>query len=112
MKFLYDALAIASQCEAGYRMALNQRLHIEFALMKMAFLVRQPQSAPVAVKPEPVRASNPVQQLKPEPEAEQPRPEPVAEKPEPEAEQPKPAPKMEPEPARPAASTRRTIHLR
>lgn len=102
VKFLYDALAIASQCESGYRMALNQRLHIEFALMKMAFLVRQPQSAPVAEKPEPVL------QLKPEPEAEQPRPEPVAVKPEPEAEQPKPAPKMEPEPARPAASTRRT----
>lgn len=92
VKFLYDALAIASQCEAGYRMALNQRLHIEFALMKMAFLVRQPQSAPVAEKPEPVQPSKPVQQLKPEPEAEQ----------------PKPAPKMEPEPARPAASTRRT----
>lgn len=101
VKFLYDALAIASQCEAGYRMALNQRLHIEFALMKMAFLVRQPQSAPVAVKPqpvqqsapEPVRPSKPMQQLKPEPEAEQ----------------PKPTPKMEPEPARPAvASTRRT----
>lgn len=116
VKFLYDALAIASQCEAGYRMALNQRLHIEFALMKMAFLVRQPQSAPVAEKPEPVQQSNPepvrpskpVQQLKPEPEAEQPKPEPVAVKPEPEAEQPKPAPKMEPEPARSAASTRRT----
>ena len=93
VKFLYDALAIASQCEAGYRMALNQRLHIEFTLMKMAFLVRQPQSAPVAVKPEPVRASKPVQQLKPEPETEQ----------------PKPAPKMESEQARPtAASTRRT----
>lgn len=114
VKFLYDALAIASQCEAGYRMALNQRLHIEFALMKMAFLVRQPQSAPVAVKPEPVqqsapepvRPSNPVQQLKPEPEAEQPKPAPA--RPEPEAEQPKPAPKMEPEQARLAASTRRT----
>lgn len=115
VKFLYDALAIASQCEAGYRMALNQRLHIEFALMKMAFLVRQPQSAPVAVKPqpvqqsapEPVRPSNPVQQLKLEPETEQPKPAPA--RPEPEAEQPKPAPKMEPEPARPAAaSTRRT----
>lgn len=115
VKFLYDALAIASQCEAGYRMALNQRLHIEFALMKMAFLVRQPQSAPVAVKPqpvqqsapEPVRPSNPVQQLKPEPEAEQPKPAPA--RPEPETEQPKPAPKMEPEQARPAAaSTHRT----
>lgn len=111
VKFLYDALAIASQCEAGYRMALNQRLHIEFALMKMAFLVRQPQSAPVAVKPqpvqqsapEPVRPSNPVQQLKPEPEAEQPKPAPA--RPEPEAEQPKPAPKMESEPARPAAAS-------
>ena len=90
VKFLYDTLAIASQCEAGYRMALNQRLHIEFALMKMAFLVRQPQSAPVAEKPEPVQQSNqePVRPSKPE--------------------QPKPAPKMEPEPARPAASTRRT----
>ncbi len=116
VKFLYDALAIASQCEAGYRMALNQRLHIEFALMKMAFLVRQPQSAPVAEKPEPVqqsnkepvRPSNHVQQSKPEFEAEQPKPESVAEKPEPEAEQPKPAPKMKPEPARSAASTRRT----
>lgn len=114
VKFLYDALAIASQCEAGYRMALNQRLHIEFALMKMAFLVRQPQSAPVAEKPEPVqqsapepvRPSNPVQQLKPEPEAEQPKPAPA--RPEPETEQPKPAPKMESEQARPAASTRRT----
>lgn len=115
VKFLYDALAIASQCEAGYRMALNQRLHIEFALMKMAFLVRQPQSAPVAVKPqpvqqsapEPVQPSNPEQQLKPEPEAEQPKPAPA--RPEPETEQPKPAPKMEPEQARPAAaSTRRT----
>lgn len=105
VRFLYDALAIASQCEAGYRMALNQRLHIEFALMKMAFLVRQPQqpqSAPVAVKPEPVRSLK----LKPEAEVEQPKPAPV--RPEPEAEQPKPAPKMEPEPARPAASTRRT----
>lgn len=93
VKFLYDALAIASQCEAGYRMALNQRLHIEFALMKMAFLVRQPQSAPVAEKPEPVQPPKPVQQLKPEPETEQPKPESVA---------------VKPEPARPAASTRRT----
>ena len=38
VKFLYDALGIISQCEAGYRAATNQRLHIEFALMRIAFL--------------------------------------------------------------------------
>ncbi len=37
VKFLYDALGVCSQCEAGYRSSSNQRLHIEFALMKMAF---------------------------------------------------------------------------
>ena len=36
--FLYGALEITSQCEAGYKAALNQRLHIEFALMKLSFL--------------------------------------------------------------------------
>lgn len=45
VKFLYDALAIVSQCEAGYRSATNQRLHIEFSLMKMAFLVKAPESS-------------------------------------------------------------------
>lgn len=38
LQFLYDALEITTQCEAGYKAALNQRLHIEFALMKLAFL--------------------------------------------------------------------------
>ena len=38
VKFLYEALGVVSQCEAGYRGATNQRLHIEFALMRMAFL--------------------------------------------------------------------------
>ncbi|MDO5442528.1 MAG: DNA polymerase III subunit gamma/tau [Bacteroidia bacterium] len=38
MGFLYGALEITSQCEAGYKAALNQRLHIEFALMKLSFL--------------------------------------------------------------------------
>ena len=39
VKFIYDALGIISQCEAGYRAAVNQRLHIEFALMKLCFLL-------------------------------------------------------------------------
>lgn len=38
VKFIFDALNICSQCEAGYRASVNQRLHIEFALMKLAFL--------------------------------------------------------------------------
>lgn len=38
LPFLYDALDITTQCEAGYKAALNQRLHIEFALMKLSFL--------------------------------------------------------------------------
>ena len=48
VKFIYDALAVISQCEAGYRAATNQRLHIEFALMRIAFLGGVPAEAPVA----------------------------------------------------------------
>ncbi|MBR4827060.1 MAG: DNA polymerase III subunit gamma/tau, partial [Bacteroidales bacterium] len=44
VKFLYDALGIVSQCEAGYRAATNQRLHIEFSLMRLAFLGGVPDS--------------------------------------------------------------------
>lgn len=44
VKFLYDALGICAQCEAGYRASSNQRLHIEFALMKLCFLVSAPQA--------------------------------------------------------------------
>ena len=42
VKWLYDALGVTTQCEAGYRLATNPRLHIEFALMKLAFLQNQP----------------------------------------------------------------------
>ena len=46
VKFLYEALSASSQCEAGYRSAVNQRLHIEFALMKMSFIMKAPGAAP------------------------------------------------------------------
>ncbi|MBO4742628.1 MAG: DNA polymerase III subunit gamma/tau, partial [Bacteroidales bacterium] len=49
VKFLYDALGIISQCEAGYRAATNQRLHIEFALMRIAFLGGMPAEKPVQI---------------------------------------------------------------
>ena len=42
VKWLYDALGVTTSCEAGYRLATNPRLHIEFALMKLAFLNNQP----------------------------------------------------------------------
>ena len=42
VKWLYDALGITTACEAGYRLSTNPRLHIEFALMKLAFLQQVP----------------------------------------------------------------------
>lgn len=48
VKFLYEALGVVSQCEAGYRAATNQRLHIEFALMRLAFLGGVPAETPCA----------------------------------------------------------------
>ena len=69
LKFLYDALAITTACESGYRSSINPRLHIEFALMKLSslsgvMLAGQPQSQPpAATAPEqedPERAEQPV----------------------------------------------------
>ena len=60
LQFLYDALAITTQCESGYRASVNPRLHIEFALMKLSFLVARPVSQPAAVQPAaPVAVSTP-----------------------------------------------------
>jgi DNA polymerase-3 subunit gamma/tau len=59
LQFLYDGLNLISQCEAGYRMAVNQRLHIEIALMKLAFLKGVPAEAPAEVKPAEMAASMP-----------------------------------------------------
>lgn len=63
VKFIYDALGIISQCEAGYRAAVNQRLHIEFALMRLCFLKAAPATAPAAIPAasQPAPAAAPVQ---------------------------------------------------
>ena len=37
LPFLFEALNITTACEAGYRTAVNPRLHIEFALMRLAY---------------------------------------------------------------------------
>ena len=37
LPFLFDSLSITTACEAGYRAAVNPRLHIEFALMRLSY---------------------------------------------------------------------------
>ena len=80
VKFIYDALAVTTACEAGYKAAANQRLHIEFALMKLCFLNASPQPAPaqpaaapaqplaVPAKPAAAPEAAPAPQLAPAPE--------------------------------------------
>lgn len=40
IQFLYEAMGITMQCESGYRLSINPRLHIEFALMRLSFLLK------------------------------------------------------------------------
>ena len=61
LQFLYDALTITTQCEAGYKAAINQRLHIEFALMKLAFLSKGVPSSAGATSAGSRTASDPSQ---------------------------------------------------
>ena len=39
LPFLYEALNITTACESGYRASVNPRLHIEFALMRLSFVL-------------------------------------------------------------------------
>lgn len=51
LQFLYECLNITVQCESGYRLSVNPRLHIEFTLMKLSFLMKNlsgQQAHPVA----------------------------------------------------------------
>ena len=49
MAFLYTALGVTTACETGYKAAVNPRLHIEFALMRLCFIQNKPDAAtPVA----------------------------------------------------------------
>ena len=57
--FLYGALGITTACEQGYKAAVNQRLHIEYALMRLSFLNAAPKAdAPVAPKAEAPSVAN------------------------------------------------------
>lgn len=58
IQFLYDALNVTTQCESGYRASVNPRLHIEFALMRLSFLVRKAEAIPQSTAaPQPGTAS-------------------------------------------------------
>ena len=62
LQFLYEGLNLTTQCEAGYRASVNPRLHIEFTLMRLSFLLARPADspAPVAVAaPAPVAVAAP-----------------------------------------------------
>ena len=101
MQFLYEGLNITTQCEAGYRASVNQRLHIEFALMRLSFLLARPADSPapaqVAVaatapsQPAPAPTPAPAPVVTPEPAPAAPAPAPT---PAPAA--PAPAPEAQP----------------
>jgi len=74
LQFLYDALAVTTQCESGYRASVNPRLHIEFALMRLSFLQAKP-AAP-AVQPTPAAPAQPA--AAPAPAAPVPAPQPAS----------------------------------
>ena len=70
LPFLYEALNITTTCESGYRASVNPRLHIEFALMRLSFILTKMQAP--AVQPAPAAApvaqpAAPVQQPAPAP---------------------------------------------
>ena len=88
LRFLYDALGVTTACETGYKAAVNPRLHIEFALMKLSFLVNAPEPVAVVKQPvtQPVASKQPADKTavapKPAPEIPSPAPQVRNEKPE------------------------------
>ena len=76
LPFLYEALNITTTCESGYRASVNPRLHIEFALMRLSFILTRmqapavspaqpaatvPQAAPAAVQSKPAAPAAPAE---------------------------------------------------
>ena len=59
LPFLYEALNITTTCESGYRASVNPRLHIEFALMRLSFILTRMQT-PAAQPAAPVQQAAPV----------------------------------------------------
>ena len=55
LPFLYEGLSVTTQCESGYRASVNPRLHIEFALMRMAFILSKPAAAAAPEQSQPAQ---------------------------------------------------------
>lgn len=94
VKFIYDALGVTTQAEAQYRSSTNQRLLIEFSLMKLCFLNKAPeaerQAAPAPVQP-PVAAAAAAPAEPAAPRAQEPAPQPQAPQVAPRQQSPAPA---------------------
>lgn len=86
--FLFKSLAVCEKCEADYARSNNQRLLVEFMLVRLSQL-----QAPAAQK-----AATPAPQPAPEPKPVEPKPAP-APAPEPKAAEPEPKPEPKPQPA-------------
>lgn len=88
LNFLYNALALTTACETEYKYAVNPRLHIEFTLMKLAYLTRQGEAQGRGTAAP--RQQAPVQQVQPSPKptSEAAKPAPEAAKPSPEVAKP------------------------
>ena len=103
LQFLYDALAVTTQCESGYRASVNPRLHIEFALMRLSFLMARP-AAPVAQTVSSAHVAAPTPAPAPAAQPSRPEPAPVAQAPASPAPTQAPAAPV-PAPAAPAEET-------
>ena len=110
VQFIFSSLNITMSCEASYRQSGNQRLLIEFALMRLA------EKAAAALQPQPAVPQTAAQQTAPAattaaaPAERPPKPEPAAPAPTAPAAAPAPAPEpspaeapKQPAPPRPAA---------
>ena len=105
LPFLYEALSITTQCESGYRASVNPRLHIEFSLMRLSFIVSKPAPAAAPVVAAPTASQKTGDMLRsPEPSRPSPEPGPAAQTPAPAPATPSPAvPAPAPEQPAPAA---------
>ena len=70
VQFIFSSLNITMSCEASYRQSGNQRLLIEFALMRLAEKAAVPEQVPQPVKPSQTQPQ-PQPQLQPQPQPQQ-----------------------------------------
>ena len=71
LPFLYEGLSVTTQCESGYRASVNPRLHIEFALMRMAFILSKPAAAAAPEQSQPAQPATAAPAAAPAPVATQ-----------------------------------------